>query len=152
MAGDGVCQDAVPGTWPKCLLMSTFDVKVSRAAQSTHCKLVHKCRYAGGAQSRAAASGIKLLAKAKSSNPVTRLQATNRPTVSPEEEAGRLRAKQLEQQAAEKKAAEAAAKEKVAQRQWILQYAEDGSESDSAEDDKEEVCPRQRALQSQRCH
>jgi len=60
--------------------------------------------------------------------------------ISPEEEARQRRVKQLEQQARDKKAAEAAAKEKDAQRQWILQYAEDDSESDSNDDQKEQVC------------
>ncbi len=69
------------------------------------------------------------------------------PKVSPEEEARQRRAKQLEQQAQEKKVAEAAAKEKVAQRQWILQYAEDDSESDPDEA-KEEVRYGQHALHS----
>lgn len=59
--------------------------------------------------------------------------------ISPEEEARQRRVKQLEQQARDKKAAEAAAKEKDAQRQWILQYAEDDSESDSNDDQKEQV-------------
>jgi len=57
----------------------------------------------------------------------------------PEEEARQRRVKQLEQQARDKKAAEAAAKEKDAQRQWILQYAEEESESDSNDDQKEQV-------------
>ena len=65
------------------------------------------------------------------------------PTISPEEEAKQRRAKQLEEQARQQKAAEAAAaaaaKEKDAQRQWILQYAEDDSESDSDGHDAEQV-------------
>ncbi len=59
--------------------------------------------------------------------------------ISLEEEARQRRVKQLEQQARDKKDAEAAAKEKDAQRQWILQYAEDDSESDSNDDPKEQV-------------
>ncbi len=59
----------------------------------------------------------------------------------PEEEARQRRVKQLEQQARDKKAAEAAAKEKDAQRQWILQYAEEDSESDPNEDQMEQVSP-----------
>lgn len=59
--------------------------------------------------------------------------------ISLEEEARQRRVKQLEQQARDKKAAEAAAKEKDAQRQWILQYAEEDSESDSYDDQKEQV-------------
>lgn len=63
--------------------------------------------------------------------------------ISPEEEAKQRRAKQLEEQRRQKEAAEAAAaaaaKEKVAQRQWILQYAEDDSESDADDHDAEQV-------------
>ena len=85
-------------------------------------------------QSRAAASGLKLVAKAKAGKPAAKPKVTV-PTISPEEEARQRRAKQLEHEAQERKAAEAAAKEKVAQRQWILQYAEDDSESEPDEDD-----------------
>lgn len=98
-------------------------------------------RYAGGLQSRAAASGIKLVAKAKG-RPKSTPKVTL-PTISPEEEAKQRRAKQLEEQARQQKAAEAAAaaaaKEKDAQRQWILQYAEDDSESDTDDHDAEQV-------------
>ena len=93
-------------------------------------------------QSRAAASGIKLVAKARGSKPNSKLKAAV-PTISPEEEARQRRARQLEAQAREKQAAEAAAaaaaKERDAQRQWILQYAEDESESDPDEPDSEQV-------------
>ncbi len=95
-------------------------------------------RYAGGVQSRAAASGLKLVAKAKASKPAAKPKVTV-PAILPEEEARQRRLKQLEQQARDKKAAEAAAKEKDAQRQWILQYAEEDSESDSNDDQKEQV-------------
>ena len=88
-------------------------------------------------QSRAAASGIRLVAKAKGKPKVA--PKVSVPTISFEEEARQRRAKQLEEQAREQKAAEAAAKEKVAQRQWILQYAEDDSESDSDDHDVEQV-------------
>ena len=95
-------------------------------------------RYAGGTQSRAAASGLKLVAKAKASKPATKPKPAI-PTIPPEEEARQRRAKQLEQQARDREAAEAAAKEKDAQRKWILQYAEDDSESDSDEGQQEHV-------------
>lgn len=65
------------------------------------------------------------------------------PIISPEEEARQRKAKQLEEQARHQKAAEAdaaaAAKEKDAQRQWILQYAEDDSESESDDHNAEQV-------------
>lgn len=93
----------------------------------------HCCRYAGGAQSRTSASGVRLVAKAKGKP--RSAPRVNVPTISPEEEARQRKAKQLEEKARQQKAAEAAAaaaaKEKDAQRQWILQYAEDDSESDS---------------------
>ena len=93
----------------------------------------HCCRYAGGAQSRTSASGVRLVARAKGKPKHTpRVEV---PTISPEEEGRQRKAKQLEEKARQQKAAEAAAaaaaKEKDAQRQWILQYAEDDSESDS---------------------
>lgn len=93
----------------------------------------HCCRYAGGAQSRTSASGVRLVAKAKGKpKPTPRVEV---PTISPEEEARQRKVKQLEEKARQQKAVEAAAaaaaKEKDAQRQWILQYAEDDSESDS---------------------
>ena len=103
--------------------------------------LPHCCRYAGGMQSRAAASGIRLVAKAKGKPKAAPRVAV--PTISPEEEARQRKAKQLEEQARQQKAAEAAAaaaaKEKDAQRQWILQYAEDDSESDSDDHNAEQV-------------
>ncbi|DBA76164.1 TPA: hypothetical protein ACH3X1_009895 [Trebouxia sp. C0004] len=95
-------------------------------------------RYAGGVQSRAAASGLKLVAKAKASKPAAKLKVTV-PVISLEEQARQRRVKQLEQQARDRKAAEAAAKEKDAQRQWILQYAEEDSESDPNEDQMEQA-------------
>ena len=89
---------------------------------------------------------MKLVAKTSTNG----LQAKPKPTapkISPEEEARQGRAKQLEQQAREKQAAEAAeaaaAKEKDAQRQWILQYAEDDSESDIDEEQQEKVISEQ---------
>ena len=54
----------------------------------------------------------------------------------------------MEHEAQERKAAEAAAKEKVAQRQWILQYAEDDSESEPDEDDTEQVSQKCSPLQT----
>lgn len=82
------------------------------------------------------------MAKAKGSKPRAKLKAAV-PSISPEEEARQRRTKQLEAQAREKQAAEAAAaaavKERDAQRQWILQYAEDESESDPDEHASEPV-------------
>lgn len=104
-------------------------------------------RYAGGTQSRAAASGLKLVAKAKANKPATKPKPAV-PTISPEEEARQRRAKQLEQQARDRKAAEAAAKEKDAQRKWILQYAEDDSESDSDDGQQEQVSHEHRSASS----
>ena len=104
-------------------------------------------RYAGGAQSRAAASGIKLVAKAKGSSQTLKQQSKPaKPSFTPEQLAEQERLKKLQQQAKEReaaaaaaKAAEAAAKEKDAQRKWILQYAEDDSESEP-DDEPSKVC------------
>ena len=94
-------------------------------------------RYAGGLQFRAAASGVKLLAKAQGRTRA--IPKPTFPTISPEEEAKEREARQLEEQRRQHKAAAAAAKEKDAQRRWILQYAEDDAESDTDDHNAEQV-------------
>lgn len=108
-------------------------------------------RYAGGAQSRASASGIKLVAKAKGTSHSSQQQhKPTRPVFTAQQLAEQQRVKKLQQQAKERETAAAAAKaaaeaekaaekEKEAQRKWILQYAEDDSESESDEDSHSRV-------------
>ena len=137
---DWLCLNVDPAYLPR-RFDCTLATDVMASAASTYCFKTHCCRYAGGVQSRAAASGIRLVAKAKGKPKAAARVAV--PIISPEEEAQQRKAKQLEEQARQQKAAEAAAaaaaKEKDAQRQWILQYAEDDSESESDDHNAEQV-------------
>ena len=86
------------------------------------------------------------MAKAKGNSQAPKQQSKPaKPTFTPEQLAEQERVKKLQQQAKEREAAAVAAKaaeavkEKDAQRKWILQYAEDDSESEP-EDEPSKVC------------